>query len=188
MITWPHSDARAWLRRSMKEALTGKFSYTKGRLPQVWSTLQYDAEVEWVFKHFEAKGEVGMGVDADDLPFEDLFGDMFEEYHADTIPGGMRELKAQEKRAQARLAEDGQWYVETWVRDPGGDGWHSADGIGGFVGDDFYGSGYEIGLYMAALKRLFEVRGSAIPEYVHSKTGAWAQAVIMAWNIVGDNP
>lgn len=191
-FTTPHYMARDVLRASIKEALTGKFSYTRGRLPRVWENLQRDEEIGWVFKHFEYKNLVRLVPEPDDLPTDDLFGNCFDECHADTIPGGLRELRAQEKRALDRVNEDGQRFIHTdYLRvgyasqDP--DGWHQADGIGGFVGDDFYGSGYEPDLYRSALEGLFESRGGRLPEYVPSKTGAWSKAVLMGWEMIRGN-
>lgn len=187
-FTTPHYMARSTMRASIKDALSGKYSYSRERLPWVWQNFQREEEIGWVFAHFKEQALVDVFESPDDCDADDLFGDMFDEGHAGTIPGGMRELRAQKKQAEERLRHQGQWYHEAVFRDPGEDGWHTADSVGGFVGDDFYGSGYEPDLYLAALEGLFDSRGGKLPEYVPSKDGAWSKAVLMGWEMIkGDS-
>lgn len=183
----PHKNARATLRQSMQDALARRHSYTNGRLPRAWQYMQRDADIETLFNTFENKGLVRIDQQPDDLTFDDLHGDCYDESHADTIPGGMRELNKQRKEAERRVEAEGQWYIETAFIDVGMDGWHAdhdISGIGAFVGDDFYGSGYESELYLSAIEGLFESRYSVMPPYIRSKTGAWHNAVLMAWEMV----
>jgi hypothetical protein len=185
-----HYHARNLLRDSIQEAVTGTYTYTRGRLPQVWQHFQRTAEIAAVFDSFYKLDLVATDSQPDDLPFDDLYGDGYDESHADTIPGGMRELNAQRKAAERRLEDEGHWVmfaVFNASNDDGTPDWHTADSIGGFVGEDFWGSGYEDDLRLASLDGLFDHYGGKLPDYVPSKTGAWTNAVLMGWQIIQGN-
>jgi len=144
------------MREHLKDRLRGEYSYTRGSLPGAWEHYIDVTAIGAVWDLLESLDLVQLTAHPDDCPFDDLHGDMFDETHASTIPGGMRELKAQLKRAHDRLEIDGQWFWEASVRTPDGyddeySEWHTADSIGGFVGDDFSESGYEPDLQVACL-------------------------------------
>jgi hypothetical protein len=173
------------MRDSMKDDLTSQNTYTRGRLPQVWQHFQRSAEIRWALDRFKEQRLVAIHENPDDLSFDDLHGDTFDV----TIDHGINVNVVRKQRAEAmdRLEQEGQWAMEAVFRDPGEDGWHSADSIGGFVGEDFWGSGYEDDLRIAALEALFNHYGGKLPDYVPSKTGAWTKAVLMGWQIIRGN-
>lgn len=84
--------------------------------------------------------------------YEDLSGDVFNpDVNNDICP---KELKRQERNFKARIHRAGVWFVESsyWT----GRDWESIEGISdnaisGFVGSDFFGSGYEYQLLKSAL-------------------------------------
>lgn len=88
----------------------------------------------------------------DDSSFDDLSGDIFnEEVNSDIAPIQLRKEASSFKR---RMREQGVWtmWSEYWT----GREWENLEGvdhncIGGFVGNDFFGSGYELQLMEDAL-------------------------------------
>ena len=143
------TKAREAMRARLKERMNSGNSYGKHSLPMSWHNCMNETALDAVWKMLEAGGYVRLESCPDDLSFDDLYGDCFDESHADTIPGGMRELRAQKKRAIERLDEDGQWYWQALIADLGsgipddGVGWEMVDSIGGFVGDDFEHAGFK---------------------------------------------
>lgn len=173
------------LRGNIKSALRGEHSFCGGRLPMVWRNFIREAEIETVYEWFVYEGLVDIRYEPDyyrDL--DDLAGDMFDEGHADTIPGGLRALRRQKKDFDQRVEEEGVWVMDAVFYDTDGTS-EVVDGIGGFVGDDFWGSGYEEGLMLAALAGLFEDRGMTLPPYTESKDGEWQRVVFMMWGLHG---
>ena len=78
--------------------------------------------------------------------FADHAGDIFNpELNTDFDKA---ELKRQERRERARFNRQGAYIMELVVE---GD---ELDSIGGFVGDDFYGSGYDDEYYATAIEQL----------------------------------
>jgi hypothetical protein len=194
MYTSSHEHARHLMRGSMQEALTGQQTYTRGRLPQVWQHFQRSTEIRWAFDHFHKLGLVRLEREPDDQSFDDLFGDCYvREVNTDINPNV---LAKQRKGAERRLELEGQWVIcaqfNTGWREPNtqviwGDEWETDECIGGFVGEDFWGSGYEEDLRLAALDGLFDHYDGLLPDYVPSKTGAWTNAVLMGWQIIRGN-
>ena len=84
--------------------------------------------------------------------FEELAGDVFNpEVNKDLCS---KQLKREERNFKARIQRAGVWFVESsyWT----GRSWESIEGISdnaisGFVGTDFFGSGYEYQLLESAL-------------------------------------
>lgn len=147
--------ARTEMQNQLKARLRGQYSYSPGSLAIAWENCIDNCAVSLVWDLFERLNLVRLDAHPDDCPFDDLHGDMFDPIHADDIPGGMRELRAQLKRAHDRLEVDGQWYYEAAIRDLEGlDGWHMADNIGGFVGDDFENSGCKEDMQIACFNMI----------------------------------
>jgi len=177
-----HTYTREMMKRNMAAALKGEFTCTKERLPWVWENAQRDVEQMSLFDYFEEDGLVRLESVPDDcMSVDDLFGDTFDDYHADTIPGGQRTLNAQKAEAYDRLQNEGAWVVESEYKQDGF--WHTADCIGGFVGDDFDGSGYEPQVCLAAVEQLFESRGLELPKWYPSKRGDWMRQCIQIWDM-----
>jgi hypothetical protein len=94
------------------------------------------------------QGKISLGRSIDDLAsFADLAGDVFDPEVNDNIDAA--QLKREEKAFKARINRSGSWVFESsfWT----GREWEYADVIGGFVGWDFIGSGYEAQVLEAAL-------------------------------------
>lgn len=173
------------LRGNIKAALQGEHSFCGGRLPWVWCNLVREAEIETVYEWFAYEDLVDIKYEPDDCTsMDDLVGDMFDESHADTIPGGLRTLRQQRKDFELRVEMDGVWVMDAVFYKTDGTP-ETADSIGGFVGEDFWGSGYEEELMLAALAGLFEDRGMTLPPYTESKDGAWQRVVFMMWELHG---
>ena len=86
--------------------------------------------------------------------FADHAGDCFDPtVNTDIDP---EELKRQERRERARMSRQGAWYHTLHVDGVEG------DCIGGFVGNDFYGSGYDTDFYAEAVNQL----KSKYPTYI----------------------
>jgi len=66
------------------------------------------------------------------------------------------ELKRQERNERARMNKQGAWFFTLVVKN------EDLDSIGGFVGNDFYGSGYDTDFYRGALMQVKDTH----PEYI----------------------
>lgn len=98
------------------------------------------AKVNDAWADAEEDGLVRVRAEVDEcLTLEDLAGDN----------ATARELG----ELQARCEQDGVWFYITEYLDPV-DGWTTADGCGGFVGDDWIDSGYDVDMKAAALDAL----------------------------------
>lgn len=83
----------------------------------------------------------------DDCSYSELAGDIFTPEVHDSIDPA--QLKREEKAFKARIRNSGQWLYQSWYW--GGRSWNRSDSIGGFVGWDFMGSGYELQVMDEAL-------------------------------------
>lgn len=92
-------------------------------------------------------GKIKLTRSEDDCSFAELAGDIFTpEVHDNIEPA---KLKREEKAYKARIRNSGQWFYQSWYWD--GRSWNRSDSIGGFVGWDFMGSGYELQVMDEAL-------------------------------------
>lgn len=104
----------------------------------------------------------------DDATFEELAGDCFNPAVNDSIP--VAQLKREEINFKARIRRSGTWLYQSqfWT----GREWEAADVMGGFVGWDFMGSGYEAQLMAAALESYqgqpLDAAGFAIDPYLRA--------------------
>lgn len=90
----------------------------------------------------------------DFLSFADHAGDVYcPDTNSDIEPA---ELKRQERCERARMNRQGAWIHSLIVQG------EEEDSIGGFVGDDFYGSGYDHEFYQVALKQV----AVSLPDYI----------------------
>lgn len=100
-----------------------------------------------IFKQLERDGLVEIERTRDnDLSFDDLAGDAFTPAaNPDTKPATLA------RRASAfrqRIREDGVWIMTLLVED------EEITSCGGFIGDDFYGSGYDDDFFSEAIEML----------------------------------
>jgi len=98
-------------------------------------------------------GKVQLRVVVDELAtFDDVAGDTYRvELHADTVPGGERTIRAEEKRERARVDSEGIWGIVGEYQCPTCGSWVAADSCWGFIGNDWAGSGYDEDIMAATL-------------------------------------
>jgi len=84
------------------------------------------------------------------LSFEDLTGDCFCPKANPDIKPEILERKS--KEYAKKVQREGVWFYDAQIWN--GDCWESVDSIGGFVGDDFIGSGHEDDLMESAIDAL----------------------------------
>jgi hypothetical protein len=117
-----------------------------GRLPRVRQNMIGEAGVEMVFNQLRECGWVDIQDEPDDLFYDDLFGDCYDPVVNNDINPNV--LAKQEAAAIEQINNDGVWVTVAKYRDPteyeDDREWHETDSCGGFVGGDFWGSGYDI--------------------------------------------
>ena len=115
------------------------------------------AKAQGIFQQLEKDGIAHILQTRDAyFTFSDHAGDMFDpEVNNDIDP---EELKTQRRRELARFNRNGVWYHTLMVFGK------ELDSIGGFVGKDFYGSGYDTDFYATALENIRK----QLPDY-HSE-------------------
>lgn len=98
--------------------------------------------VETEFDDLEARGLVKFEVESDDCwDWENLVGDSYDECHADTVPGGMRTIKAQERESRKQVEQYGVFGLVSYALG------EQVDSCWGFFGDydeDYAGYGTDI--------------------------------------------
>ena len=132
------------------------FSQSSDALIPVWVDLAHNKAI------FEQVTRDGLATISKSLDpyytFADHAGDTFcPMTNHDICP---KELKRQERKARARLSKQGAFYMELTVLG------EVEDASGGFVGNDFYGSGYDNDFYRCAI----EILSEAMPDYIHLAT------------------
>ncbi len=112
------------------------------------------SKAKGIFQQLEKDGIATITREADQYyTFADHAGDMFNPDINDDIDP--EELKTQRLRELGRFNRSGVWYHTLFVLG------EEIDTIGGFVGKDFYGSGYDSDFYASALKTIEET----LPQY-----------------------
>ena len=92
--------------------------------------------------------------------FKDHEGDCFNpEVNPDIDPAQLKRDRAKEQR---RFHRQGAFYHTLWVAG------EYLDGISGFVGDDFYGSGYDDEFYRTAVEKINELHPDYFKEVLAS--------------------
>lgn len=127
-----------------------KLYYVKARKTgALASSALHDARIRARFDNLD--GVVRIRLEPDDyFDIDDLMGDCFDEIINCNCPGGIRAIRAEKSAFINRVECDGVWVAVAEFFD--GDEWIQTDCIGGFVGDDFYKSGYDIDLMASAIK------------------------------------
>ena len=104
----------------------------------------------------------------DTASFEDLAGDCFNPEVNEGIPA--EQLKREEVNFKTRIRRAGKWAYQSqmWT----GRDWVVSDTIGGFVGWDFMGSGYELQVMQEALEayhqQLLNAEGFVVDPYLRA--------------------
>ena len=176
--------ARAQMRGHIKNGLlTDGRSYTKGRLPGIWQRLPTDVAINAVFGRLEEQGRVRMTQGADDLSFADLAGDCYDPDVNSDINASL--LKKQENQERERIDVDGVWCHSSWWRTDRDDGFEAADSCGGFIGDDFEGSGYSEDLKNEALDELARAVGAPLLQEAHPDPRQAAYVFMFTLQLMG---
>jgi hypothetical protein len=80
--------------------------------------------------------------------------DYYDDSYIDDWDLPEEEKQEEKEKIAARIEREGHWIYSTMYRVSEQDTWKVADNIGGFIGRDFFGSGYDIDLYCAAITAL----------------------------------
>ena len=120
-------------------------------LQSVWLET---SKLKAIFAQLESDGIATVRKERDEFyTFADHAGDVFDpEVNDDIDP---EELQTQCRRERARFNRAGTWFHSLNVLG------NELDSMGGFVGNDFNGSGYDIDFYASALQQV----QNALPEY-----------------------
>lgn len=162
------------------------YSFTKGSLPRAFQQLRMDVAVMLVWDVLEDSSLVAVEHSPDDLSFEDLFGDAYDLEIDHGINPNV--VKKQRQEAIDRLETEGQWVVETFYNAGEWDGGALsglravADVCGGFVGNDWEGSGYDTDMKRTAIDKLLEHHGYAP---VPHGTPHWGMVVLTLLRLEG---
>ena len=139
------------LKRGYAKAPSNYGNQSIDALLPAWKEI---AKVKAIFQQMEKDGVATVTREPDSyFTFADHCGDCFDpEINNDIDPD---ELATQRKRELARFNRNGAWYHTLYVLG------EEMDSIAGFVGKDFYGSGYDIDFYAKALKGIEQ----KLPDY-----------------------
>jgi hypothetical protein len=116
------------------------------------------AKTKWFFDLLEE--HVYVSIDPDNFStVKDLMGDCYDpRVNPDFAP---HVLKRQEERELKRIEEDGAWCLTLMVnRDE--DCAESIDSTGGFIGDDWKYSGYDLDMYREGVRHVLANRGGGV--------------------------
>lgn len=114
-----------------------------------------------VFYQLKEDGLASISKEEDNYyTFSDHAGDCYDPIVNDGIPAA--DLKRQERNERARFNRQGVWFHSLTVLGK------DLDSIGGFVGNDFYGSGYDHDFYQTAIAAVAKTH----PEYFTAILGA----------------
>ena len=133
----------------------------------VLAMFKYQAQIFATFALFERDGIAAITKETDEFyAFADHKGDTFCPVTNPDIDSD--ELKRQERRERARFNRQGVHFHTLVV-----DGF-DCDSIGGFVGNDFYGSGYDYDFYNDAIKKI----SSTHADYIEAINNVWSWSAI----------
>lgn len=117
-------------------------NYSHESLPNAARNARRSASIDYLWDRLECAGLVTLEYEPDhDYGYEYLAGDCFDESNADSVPGGMRTIKAQEEAFKRKIESDGVWGLVGRYRLSEDDPWSNGDSVWGFVGTD--DTGYE---------------------------------------------
>jgi hypothetical protein len=88
--------------------------------------------------------------------------DMYDDSYIDTWGFSEEKVKREKAKIWRRIEREGCWILVGQFRASDEDAWESADSIGGFIGDDWQDSGYDIDIMHATLDA-FDALYAALP-------------------------
>lgn len=149
------------MQKQMKRRLSERYSYVESSLPTAYVNMISEMGVHYVFLALQELKLVTLKREPDDwVSYDDLMGDSYDpEANPDIDPNV---LKKQEEAFRQRIDVEGVYVYSSAYLLPDGTT-EDSDTIGGFVGNDFFGSGYEPQVMLAALDEVARVFG--VPEY-----------------------
>lgn len=100
------------------------------------------------FEALQAEGKVRIEIFPSDMAFEDLEGDTYNPQTNPDIPEA--QLAAERKAEIERVNQEGVWFISAQYLTA--QGWKTADSCGGFIGEDWEGSGYDVDMMHAAIE------------------------------------
>lgn len=80
--------------------------------------------------------------------------DWYDDSYIDSWDCSEQEKKRFKKELADRIEREGHWILAAYCRVDESNRWEMVDSVGGFIGDDFIDSGYDVDLKRAALKEL----------------------------------
>ncbi len=121
------------LRKYIKDGYTG--GYCQNRLVGSRARITSEVNLERIFEALEEAELVRFEWSPDDwFSWDDLVGDTYDvELNGDSVPGGERTIKAQEKKYKEWVEQEGVWHVSIEVRTSTDEEWNQADSLGCFV-------------------------------------------------------
>lgn len=131
------TSATSRIRSLLRDRLAPNgHTYAPSSLPDAARNARYTAACNYLFSFFADLGFLRISCDSDpDFSFDDYAGDTYNvDLHASTVPGGVRTIRAQEKRARADFENDGAWYVCADFISCSPPKWTHGDACGGLVG------------------------------------------------------
>lgn len=107
-------------------------------LPNAYKRVRKQYWTDRVWDKLETAGLVKIEWPPDDSAnLDDLMGDCYDEkLNADSVPGGVRTIRAQKKAFIARVERDGVYGIVGYYRTSPDEKWEHGDSCWGFVGTD----------------------------------------------------
>lgn len=121
-------NRRQWIS---KHSVPGHVNQAEAK--SAWEAAKRERQVRREWDKLQMRGVVDFSVKQDPyMTFEDYEGDTFDvEEHKDTVPGGARTIKADEKRVREAAEREGFYYMEGSING------EVVDNLGGFIGTEW---------------------------------------------------
>ena len=150
----PYNNRTMYVQTAASALMGARQAVTAARIDAQWKALggetidRYEASK---FLDWDESPRVRIVAEPDDCQsLDDLLGDT---YSAKCNPEIKQEILERERQAEIdRINQDGVWFMVAEYWD--GNEWEHADSIGGFIGRDFAGSGYDTDLKAEAMRAL----------------------------------
>ena len=159
-------------------------SYCRDRLPAIWCHLPMDVATDVVFNRLETRGYVALArVPDHDSTFEDLVGDCYCPVANHNINPNV--LNKQERAERERILSEGVWGYEAFYCVDQQGPTNMTDSIWGFLGDDFWESGYGGDLKESALDALADAVGAPLLREAHEDPRQAAYVFMFTLQLMG---
>lgn len=181
-------DLKTLVRKKMQEhfqyRLKGELSYMAGVLPETYRHVVETTVTGRIFYLLEAAGHVSILKEFDqEWSFDDLLGDT---YDPDANPDMNRNLILKQKKEQLeRIEREQVWFYYTAVKRHRSKGWDETEACGGFIGDDFEGSGYDEDFRRSCVNHWLRGRGLPTVEDLHADPRMRGMAFLAAIRLSG---